>query len=334
MNKININSLILGDQALLFKDIPDDSIDAIVTDPPYGVLGNHKIEVPFDEELFFAECKRVLKPDGRLIFACHFDSMLRWHAIASKHFKNKNFSVWDKKQPSNMAIMPNSRIEIIMIYSDSGYKTLNKIKVLEEKKGTDHTKKYDKLLRKLSEDPLNNSESVSREYLFGRATLLSNIKNKETYFEGEFKTKNHVTIGHGRLCTPSTLLEYEVFSYMSHNKNYPGNDKYRVDHPTVKPINLMQHLIGLVAKPGDTILDPFCGSGSTLIAAKVLDVNYIGFELHEQYYDIAKERLKTAKQDYKKNILYEHEYKEQIDKMIKEFKEKQNVKVNQLDIFS
>ena len=125
-----------------------------------------------------------------------------------------------------------------------------------------------------------------------------------------------------------------MLSYHPHNKQGFNKAKYNVMHPTVKPINLMQHLIGLVAKPGDTILDPFCGSGSTLIAAKVLDVNYIGFELHEQYYNIAKERLKTAKQDYKKNILYEHEYKEQIDKMIKEFKEKQNVKVNQLDIFN
>ncbi len=63
-------------------------------------------------------------------------------------------------------------------------------------------------------------------------------------------------------------------------------------HPTQKPIKLMQALIELTTKEGQIVLDPFCGSGSTLIAAKLLGRNFIGFEANKGYSAIAEERLK------------------------------------------
>ena len=62
-------------------------------------------------------------------------------------------------------------------------------------------------------------------------------------------------------------------------------------HPTVKPIKLMEYLITLVTPPKGTVLEPFAGSGTTLIAAKNLDFDFIGFELDKQYCDIANERI-------------------------------------------
>lgn len=62
-------------------------------------------------------------------------------------------------------------------------------------------------------------------------------------------------------------------------------------HPTQKPIKLMQALIELTTIPGQIVLDPFCGSGSTLVAAKQLDRNYIGFDANKEYVDIANQRL-------------------------------------------
>ena len=62
-------------------------------------------------------------------------------------------------------------------------------------------------------------------------------------------------------------------------------------HPTVKPIALMEHLITLVTPPNGIVLDPFVGSGSTLIAAKNLGHPYIGIELEAEYGKIAKARL-------------------------------------------
>ena len=62
-------------------------------------------------------------------------------------------------------------------------------------------------------------------------------------------------------------------------------------HPTQKPLELMKYLIELVSKEGQVILDPFAGSGTTLLACKELNRNYIGIEKSEKYYSLAKSRL-------------------------------------------
>lgn len=64
-------------------------------------------------------------------------------------------------------------------------------------------------------------------------------------------------------------------------------------HPTQKPIALMEALIKLTTQEGQVVFDPFCGSGSTLVAAKKLNRNYIGIELSEEYCKTARERLET-----------------------------------------
>lgn len=62
-------------------------------------------------------------------------------------------------------------------------------------------------------------------------------------------------------------------------------------HPTLKPIELMKYLVKLVSKEGQTILDPFAGSGSTGIAVELLGRNFIGIEMNEEYCDIAERRI-------------------------------------------
>ena len=66
----------------------------------------------------------------------------------------------------------------------------------------------------------------------------------------------------------------------------------RNNHPTVKPIALMKYIIKLLAPPNNpTLLDPFVGSGSTLLAAQELGINSIGIEMNKEYCDIAEARL-------------------------------------------
>ncbi|NVF11656.1 site-specific DNA-methyltransferase [Anaerococcus sp. AGMB00486] len=67
-------------------------------------------------------------------------------------------------------------------------------------------------------------------------------------------------------------------------------------HPTQKPEILMSHFIDLLSNPGETILDPFMGSGTTGVAAKKLDRNFIGIEIDECYFKIAKSRINEDKQ--------------------------------------
>jgi site-specific DNA-methyltransferase (adenine-specific) len=68
---------------------------------------------------------------------------------------------------------------------------------------------------------------------------------------------------------------------------YTGNKL----HPTQKPLGILRPLIEAFSRPGDTVLDPFCGSGSTLVAARELGRNYIGIELDQAHHCTASRRL-------------------------------------------
>jgi len=69
---------------------------------------------------------------------------------------------------------------------------------------------------------------------------------------------------------------------------YSGNQL----HPTQKPVQPLKTLIEAFTKPGDVVLDPFCGSGSTLVAAQELGRRFIGIELDEQHHRTATDRLR------------------------------------------
>ncbi len=65
-------------------------------------------------------------------------------------------------------------------------------------------------------------------------------------------------------------------------------------HPTQKPVLLMQALIELATRPGQIVLDPFCGSGSTFVAARNTGRHYIGCEINQAYCEVARQRLEDA----------------------------------------
>lgn len=88
-------------------------------------------------------------------------------------------------------------------------------------------------------------------------------------------------------------------------KTGSGNDrtiKFKNNHPTVKPLKLFTYLITLFSRPNQTVLDPYTGSGTTCIAAKLLNRNYIGFELETEYKTIADARLTAHKPEIEKEI--------------------------------
>ena len=70
-------------------------------------------------------------------------------------------------------------------------------------------------------------------------------------------------------------------------------------HPTVKPVELMRYLVRLVTPKGGLVLDPFMGSGSTGMGAREEDFKFVGIEKEEEYYEIAKARIKNVKPQLK-----------------------------------
>ena len=79
-----------------------------------------------------------------------------------------------------------------------------------------------------------------------------------------------------------------VFTHLTNQPDREGT------HPTEKPIPLMMDLVQLFSNPGDIVLDPFLGSGTTLVACAKLGRRGVGIEMNEQYFDIACKRIEEA----------------------------------------
>lgn len=118
---------------------------------------------------------------------------------------------------------------------------------------------------------------------------------------GELKFDNHVT-------TRNLDFSFKRGSSCNYEKDSGGASRFfycakaspreRGEgnlHPTVKPLSLMKYLLKLLAPPGDPVcLDPFAGSGTTLLAAKELGIRAIGIEREPEYCEIAKKRIQAA----------------------------------------
>lgn len=79
----------------------------------------------------------------------------------------------------------------------------------------------------------------------------------------------------------------------THNKQESADSRHGVEHPTRKPIALMLELVELFTDPGDIVLDPFCGSGTTGVACLRLGRRFIGVEMDSKYAALALDRLKA-----------------------------------------
>lgn len=231
--------LIKGNCLLSMKSIPDNSVDLILTDPPYNIgkfmqnrqenlnrmRQNFFVGAGWDNgdytewiknmSLFFKESHRVLKKKGTLLT---FMSALKVESIVdvanTAGFYYKTTGIWHKKNP-----MP----------------------------------------RNMNLHFVNSNESW-------------------IYFINDGKTGTFNNEGELELDFIQTSVT-------------PNSEKKYGKHPTQKPVTLMKHFVRLLSNEGDIVLDPFMGSGSTGVATIGMDRKFIGIELSEKYFDIARKRL-------------------------------------------
>ena len=107
-----------------------------------------------------------------------------------------------------------------------------------------------------------------------------NTKREDGVFHKTGEKKNYVHESNGGLFYPKTVLE---FSNVHH-----GDECF---HPTQKPVALMEYLIKTYTNEGDTVLDNTMGSGTTGVACANTNRNFIGIELDDKYFEIAKQRI-------------------------------------------
>ena len=89
----------------------------------------------------------------------------------------------------------------------------------------------------------------------------------------------------------SDITKEEFMEWSQGFSNFPGESRKRVKHPAPFPIELPKRCIQLFSFVGDTVLDPFLGSGTTLIACALLNRKGIGVEIDEKYCELAKVRI-------------------------------------------
>ena len=215
MTKIN---LLHGDCFELLQDIPDESVDMVLTDPPYGMnfqSGHRKSKyekIKGDSNLdwlddFVNEIYRVSKPNTAHYVFCSFHHIDKFKQAIEKKFKVKNILTWVKNNTS---------------------------------------------MGDLKGDFAPKTEFI---IFFHKGRKLINGKRDPNVLEFK-KTRNEL-------------------------------------HPTQKPVDMTEYLIGKFSDEGDVILDLFMGSGTTGIACLNTNRRFIGMELDKDYFNISKERIEN-----------------------------------------
>jgi len=236
------------------KEIPDKSIDLVLTDPPYGTT-HLKWDKVIDLDLMWTQLKRVIKPRGAIILCAGqpFTSALIMSNV--KMFKYE--LIWDrirKSSPGTAKFRPMPSHENVLVFG-FGKITYNP----QMLKGRAY---------KANRDAPHNLESgQGLGYGFKKRTSISNTGTRYPGSICLFKRDQ------GRDSAGTFLPSM---------------------HPTQKPVALMEYMIRTYTNQGETVLDFTCGSGTTGVAARRLARYFIGIELDPGYFEIAKKRIEDA----------------------------------------
>lgn len=305
-----------GDNKQTLKTLEDNSIDAIVTDPPYGIDFLSKAWDANTGALeTYTECLRVLKPGGYILA---FSAARTYHHLAVT-LEQAGFEIRD---------------QLMWLYA-SGFPKAQDIGKGLDKRGTANNYHGWKTALKPAHEPIAMARkpfkgstidtvltygvgalNIDATRLDGKYTnnVIGEVEGYQKFFYcpkvsrrerhcgfdappdplanySQGDVKNH-PLWDPSIGTNVQRLKHKI---LEHNKTI-GEDHTVVgnvgnNHPTVKPVALMRYLIQLITPPNSTVLDPFNGSGSTGMAAVELGHTYIGCELDPAYVEIAQRRI-------------------------------------------
>ena len=316
--------LIKGDCLIESDKIESGSVDLILTDLPYGTMKNrdysiqpnqkkgsktaqdHQWDSVIDTDKIMQIANRILRKNGKMILTAQdpFSTELKNKAIPNLPY---NYScVWEKSNFANCLLINKACAnfyEDILIFSKS----------MRNEKVEHPVKDYIK--EKLEENNLNHNSIEILQCLVDNG-ITKNLKtakgvagHKLNYNTAQFEfiTEKHYNILKPLLnwCKPyselkeidnefknkfaSTFNLWEGKKYKSNIFKYDRSDVGH--HPTQKPVLLLEDLIKTFSNEGNLVVDLTMGSGSTGVACKNANRDFIGIELDDKYFDIAKNRI-------------------------------------------
>ena len=236
-----ITKLLQGDCLELMKKIPNNSVDMILCDLPYGTTRNKwDVIIPF--EALWERYNHIIKKNGVIALFC--DGLFMAELMQSNKKMWRYNLIWDKQRGSDFL---NANVKPLKCHEE--------ISIFYKKKPT-----YNKQLWYSTPYKLTKNGNLSDNY----------GNRKTAYTESLNGARNPLSI-------------------LSYSKN--GSRL----HPTQKPVELCEYLIKTYTNENGVVLDNFMGSGTTGVACVNTNRNFIGMELDENYFNIAKDRIDKAK---------------------------------------
>jgi len=325
------NEIVCGDSFELLKLIPSDSIDLIITSPPYfqqreydgGGIGNEKEPEDYIAVLLniFRECSRVIKPTGSIVFN-----------IGDK-YENSSLLL----MPYRFAIAATEQIGVTLVNHVTWVKSNPTPRQFKRRlvsstepffhfvKSQDYKYFLDEFLKPADDSKPNGNSNGSGENIGKKYFLLiekSNLTQKqkemarneleeviEEVRNGEiqgFRMKIrgiHSEPFGGQEGGRKIQLDKNGFTIIRIYGNplkkdvitTPVESLKNCPHPAIYPVRIVDEFIKLLTLKGDVVLDPFMGSGSTAVSAFQNERNYIGFDISEEYCQFAQKRLSSVK---------------------------------------
>ncbi len=251
--------LYLGDCLEVMKLLPDKSVDAVITDPPYGTTELKYDKLKIDWQVLWYELNRVLKQTGVMVI---FSAQPFTTDLISSNRKQFRYElIWCKSQGTNWLdanMRPLSAHENILIFS----------KIFRGRgKGNHKVTTYNPQFTNGKPYHKDDAGRIPAAH-YGKSNAGHRVNNGYRY-----------------------PLTWQQFS----NKKV---DVVHI-HPSQKPFDLITWLINTYSNPDDTIFDPFMGSGTTGMACMQTGRNFIGCEIDPDYFKIAEKRIHDAQQQMK-----------------------------------
>ena len=256
------NKIICGDNTEILKTIPYNYIDLVVTSPPYQNLRTYN-GYSFDFENTAKELYRTLKIGG----------VICW--IVGDSVVDGSETLDPLRQALYFKEICGFRVLDTMIYQKNG-------QALPDKTRYGQCWEYMFILSKGKPKTIN---------------LLRDKKNRwagvSNFGANTIRQKDGTLTEIKKCCPPEFGIRYNIWKYAT-GFGYTTKDKIAFEHPAIFPESLAGDAILSWSNPGDLVLDPFNGSGTTCLMAKKLRRNYIGIDISEQYCTLARTRLKNS----------------------------------------
>tara|TARA_R100000654_G_scaffold48393_1_gene74544 strand:- start:262 stop:1182 length:921 start_codon:yes stop_codon:yes gene_type:complete len=296
-----------GDCLIESDKIESGSVDLILTDLPYGTVKdiknvNHGMsgKCEWDEVIntneIYKVANRILRKNGKMVL---FAQQPFTNELINKAIPNISFSycmIWEKDHFANALTAkkaPLNYYEDVLVFIKSSSGKNNKIKdyLIKEKNKAYNKGWTDKTLRQLCEVSLKGGGLLCHYWGVGQWMMPTQKRYAKLQKTGFFK-KPYIELKKEYKKLESTFNLWEGKKYKSNILKYKKD--YNGYHPTQKPVLLLEDLIKTFSNENDLVVDLTMGSGSTGVAAKYTNRNFIGIEQDENYFKIAQQRIKET----------------------------------------